>query len=111
MRLKSIDSANHIAYLTGPTTQGDHSHGFVNGHRYLVENVQENLTRAGQWYLDRCTNPPSCSGSNGTWTLTYLAKTGEKPSTDEIIIPQQTQLIVAASFRAMATLAIRLWAR
>jgi hypothetical protein len=95
MRLKSIDMANHIAYLTGSTTQDEDKHGFVNGHRYLIENVQENLTRAGQWYLDRCINPPSCSNSNGTWALSYLAKSGETPSSDEIIVPQQTQLIVA----------------
>ena len=95
LRLKSIDSANHIAYLTGPTKQFDAIHGFVSGHRYLVENVQEKLTQAGQWYLDRCTNPPSCTSSNGTWTLKYLAKSGENPSTDEVIVPQQSQLIVA----------------
>ena len=99
MRLQSVDTANRIAYLTGPTFQQDALSGFIAGHRYLIENVKEALTTPGQWYVDRCTNPPACTSSNGTWTLTYLAQPGENPATDQVIIPQQTQLIIAAGLQ------------
>ena len=95
MRLQSVDASNHIAYLTGPTAPDPNNYGFLTGHRYLIENVQEALNQPGQWYLDRCTNPPACTSSGGTWTLTYLAQTGENPAVDEVIIPQQSQLLIA----------------
>jgi hypothetical protein len=95
MRLKSVDTANHIAYLTGPTLQNTNNSGFFSGHRYLIENVKESLSQPGQWYLDRCTNPPACTDSNGTWTVTYLAQGNENPATDEVIVPQQSHLIIA----------------
>ena len=96
MRLQSVDAGNHIAYLTGPTAQDPVYNGFISGHRYLLENVKEALSLPGQWYLDRCTNAPACTSSTGTWTLTYLAQTGETPSKDQVIVPQQTQLVVAS---------------
>src|SRR5262249_20815857 len=89
MRLQSVDTANHIAYLTGPTVQEPDSNGFMTGHRYLIENVQEALNQPGEWYLDRCVNPPACTSATGAWTLTYLAQDGENPAADEVIIPQQ----------------------
>ena len=95
MRLKSVDTSSHIAYLTGPTRQIVGNFGFMTGHRYLIENVKEALNQPGQWYLDRCTNPPSCTNANGTWTLTYLAQTGENPNRAEVIVPQQAQVLVA----------------
>jgi hypothetical protein len=98
MRLQSVDSVNRIAYLTGPTIAGV-SDGFFTGHRYLIENVKEALTQPGQWYLDRCANPPSCTSSNGTWTLTYLAKANETPSEDTIIVPQQAQVLTATGLQ------------
>ena len=94
MRLKSVDTGAKIAYLTGPTRQ-DSDNGFLPGHRYLIENVKESLTQPGQWYLDRCTNPPSCTTASGNWTLTYLSQSGETPRNAEIIIPQQSQLITS----------------
>ncbi|MBZ5719922.1 MAG: right-handed parallel beta-helix repeat-containing protein [Acidobacteriia bacterium] len=99
MRLKSVDTANHIAYLTGPTRQVDGNFGFLAGHRYLIENVKEALSQPGQWYLDRCTNPPACTSSAGNWTLTYLAQAGENPNNAEVIVPQQTQLIKATGLQ------------
>jgi hypothetical protein len=56
------------------------------GHRYIVENLKDSLTQAGQWFLDRSKSP---------WTLTYLANSGEDPATDAVIVPQATQLLVA----------------
>jgi hypothetical protein len=99
MRLKSVDASSHIAYLTGPTRQIVGNFGFMPGHRYLIENVKESLNQAGQWYLDRCTNPPSCTNANGTWTLTYLAQTGENPNASEVIVPQQSQLLIATGLQ------------
>jgi len=95
LRLKSVDTSEHIAYMTGPTFPGAQISGFFANHRYLLDNVKEALKRPGQWYLDRCTDPPSCSNSDGTWTLTYLAKPGEDPNKMEVIVPQVPQLIVA----------------
>jgi hypothetical protein len=86
MRIQSIDSVNHIVYLTGATHQQAGVHGFIPNHRYVVENVKDLLTQPGQWFLDRSVTP---------WTLTYLANTGENPPTDTIIIPQSTQVLNA----------------
>jgi len=99
LRLQSVDTVNHIAYLTGPTIEDATNNGFMSGHRYLVENVKEALNQPGQWYLDRCANPPVCDSSAGTWTLTYLAQPGEDPPSDEIIVPQQSQLLVATELQ------------
>lgn len=98
MRLLSVDPGSRIAYLTGPTIQGV-SNGFFTGHRYLIENVKESLNQPGQWYLDRCANPPACTSSNGTWTLTYLAKANETPSKATIIVPQQAQVLTATGLQ------------
>ncbi|MGD0268024.1 MAG: choice-of-anchor D domain-containing protein [Candidatus Sulfotelmatobacter sp.] len=86
MRISSIDSVNHIVYLTGATHQQAGVHGFIPNHRYVVENVKDLLTQPGQWFLDRSVTP---------WTLTYLANSGENPPTDTIIIPQSTQVLKA----------------
>jgi hypothetical protein len=90
LRIKSIDTATNIIYLTGPTYQQDYYHGFIVGHRYVVENIKNELTQPGQWFLDRSATP---------WTLTYLANTGENPPTDTVIIPQSTQVLVATGLQ------------
>lgn len=84
MRLKSVDTASHIAYLTGPTNRAPRFFGFLPGHRYLVENVREALSQPGEWYLER---------SDGR--LTYLAEPGEDPATAVVIAPQLAGLISA----------------
>jgi hypothetical protein len=90
MRIQSIDSTNHIVYLTGATAQAAGVHGFIPKHRYMVENVKDLLTQPGQWFLDRSVTP---------WTLTYLANSGENPPTDTIIIPQSTQVMTATNLQ------------
>ena len=90
LRIKSIDTASNIIYLTGPTDQQDFYHGFMVGHRYVVENIKNELTQPGQWFLDRSKTP---------WTLTYLANTGENPPTDTVIVPQSTQVLVATGLQ------------
>jgi hypothetical protein len=90
LRIKSIDTTNNIIYLTGPTYQQDFDHGFIVGHRYLVENIKDELTQPGQWFLDRSKSP---------WVLTYLANSGENPPTDTVIVPQSAQVLVATGLQ------------
>jgi len=92
-RISCVDTANHIVYLTGPADMNPNSYaanGFIPKHRYVVENVQDQLTQAGQWFLDRSTTP---------WTLTYLANSGEDPNTDTVVIPQLTQVLIASNLQ------------
>jgi len=96
MRLQSVDTANNVAILTGSTSQ-DENHGFIAGHRYLIENVKEALSQSGEWYLDRGTTP---------WTLTYIAMPGEDLSTAAVEAPQLPQIVIAnnlsyVSFRGL----------
>lgn len=93
LRVSCIDAANRIVYMTGRTgmSQANSSEeGFIQGNRYLVENVQDALTVPGQWFLDRAATP---------WALTYLANSGENPNNDTVIIPQLTQLLAATNLQ------------
>lgn len=93
LRVNCVDPATRIVYLTGPTVINPSFYtalGFIPQHRYLVENVQDQLTQPGQWFLDRSVTP---------WTLTYLANPGENPNNDTVVIPQLTQLVVASGLQ------------
>ena len=86
LRVSCVDGANRIVYMTGATgfSQAHYTEsGFIQGNRYLVENVEDALAQAGQWFLDRSKVP---------WTLTYLANSGENPPTDLVIVPQLAQV-------------------
>src|SRR6266446_84167 len=87
-RIRCIDPTSHIIYLTGSTTAG-YAHGYVAGHRYLIENVKDDLSVPGQWYLDRSVA--------GAWVLHYLANLGEHPNSDTVVIPQQAQILTGTS--------------
>ena len=89
-RISCIDSRNHIIYLTGSTTSG-YAHGYIANHRYLIENVKNDLTVAGQWYLDRAVA--------GAWVLQYLANPGEDPNADTVVVPQQSQILTAKNLQ------------
>jgi len=89
LRLQSVDTANHIAILSGPALQ-DSNTGFLPGHRYLLENVQEALSQPGEWYLDRATTP---------MTLTYLAAPGEDMAQATVVAPQIAQVLVASDLQ------------
>ena len=101
LRISCIDTTNHIVYLTGatPISQTKPTQvGFIAGNRYLVDNVRDALTQAGQWFLDRSSSP---------MTLTYVANPGENPNQDLVIAPQIGQLVVATglqyvTFRGLA---------
>jgi hypothetical protein len=93
LRIGCIDTTNHVVYLTGPTgfSQANASEaGFITGNRYLVDNVQDELTQPGQWFLDHSTTP---------WTLTYLANPGENPNTDLVMVPQLPQVLAASNLQ------------
>jgi uncharacterized protein (TIGR03437 family) len=93
MHVSCVDTANHTVYLTGPTVINPgfaSALGFIPQHRYLIENIQDQLTQPGQWFLDRSTTP---------WTVTYLAETGENPNTDVVVLPQLTQVLVASNLQ------------
>ena len=90
MRIKSIDTANNIVYLTGPTKEVAGVHGFLKNHRYVVENVKDLLNQPGQWFLDTSVSP---------YVLTYIANTGEYPPTDTIIVPQSSQVMTATGLQ------------
>ncbi len=96
LRISCVDTTNRIVYLTGPTgiSQTNASEeGFIPTNRYIVENVEDNLTQPGQWFLDRSVSPMK---------LTYLANSGENPNTDQVIIPQLAQVLVASNLQYVA---------
>ncbi len=100
LRVDCVDSAKHIVYLTGPTVVNPAFYqalGFIPNHRYLVENVQDQLTQPGQWFLDRSASP---------WTLTYLANPGENPNSDTVIVPQIAQLLVTSGLQYVTFLGL-----
>jgi hypothetical protein len=89
LRLSSVDSTNHIAYLTGPTMEEDKFHGFLAGHRYIVENVEDELTSvSGNFYVDESKTP---------FTLEYFTKAGDDPSKETVIVPQLPVLLETTS--------------
>ncbi len=93
LRVSCVDDVNRIVYLTGATPFGQNhasESGFITGNRYLVENVPDELTQAGQWFLDRSVSP---------WALSYLANPGENPNADSVIVPQLAQVLVASDLR------------
>ena len=102
LRISCVDTANSVIYLTGPTAAPNGAHaseaGYIPNHRYIIENVQDALALPGQWFLDRSTAP---------WMLTYLAKPGEDPNTDTVVVPQLPHVVMASNlsyvtFRGLA---------
>jgi len=90
LRVSCVDRAARTIYMTGPTgvpgAGNAKEAGFITGNRIIVENVKNALSEPGQWFLDLSAGPPG--------TLTYLARPGEDPNEDEVIIPQLPQLVV-----------------
>jgi hypothetical protein len=82
MRAASIDAASRSVQFTGTTRSTEWYGSFPKGHRYIVENVKEALSEAGQWYLDRPTG-----------VLSYIPRVGETPATTEIIAPRLERLV------------------
>jgi uncharacterized protein (TIGR03437 family) len=95
LRLTSISDASGIAgapgnaslaILASATVPGQYW-GFLNGHRFLIENVKEALTaeHKGEWYVERD-------------RIYYVPAEGEDFSADppEVIAPQLMQLVVSS---------------
>ncbi len=86
-RLVSVDASTLVVTTTSLGTPSSF-HGYIPDHRYYADNVQEALSSPGQWYLDRIAQPE---------TLSYLAMTGEDPSTTtRVVAPVLTQIVVAS---------------
>jgi hypothetical protein len=90
MRVSCVDTSKHIIYFTDKTfstTAGNtfNNLGPIRNHRYVLENTKDAFLAAqsagqtGLWFLDRSTSP---------WTLNYLAKSGENPNADSVVIAQ-----------------------
>ncbi|MCI4323329.1 MAG: right-handed parallel beta-helix repeat-containing protein, partial [Thermoplasmata archaeon] len=85
LRVASVNATDHIVYLTGTTHDTDLPyHGFVAGHRFLVDNVREALDRPGLWYLDNLTDE-----------VLYDSAPGENPNQETIVAPQHVSLLDA----------------
>jgi hypothetical protein len=89
--ISCIDTSANVVYLTGATAAPANNYtetGFIDNHRYLVENVEDAFNQPGQWFLDHTKKP---------WTLSYIAASPfENPNFDSVIIPQLPQILVAA---------------
>ena len=93
LRVACVDAASRTVYTTGPTGISHATpkqDGFIAGNRYLVENVEDVLGSPGQWFLDRSSTP---------WTLTVLARPGENPNADLVVVPQIPQVLVASGLQ------------
>ena len=82
-----VDTTRNVVYLTGPTAAPANNYtetGFIDNHRYLVENVEDSFTQPGQYFLDRSQTP---------WVLIYFAQSPfENPNFDSVIIPRRELL-------------------
>jgi hypothetical protein len=83
MRVEAVDEAKREVRFTG-TTRGLAAYAkFIQGHRYLVENVREALTDPGEWYLDRASG-----------LLTYIPMPGEEMAKARVVAPRLEQLVI-----------------
>lgn len=85
--------------FTGRTLGATNSFGPMPNHHYLLVNTRENLTKATEWYLDRCPTGSCSSGTESTWTLYYMAAAGENPTTDTVYVPQTSKIMNAVSLQ------------
>lgn len=81
-RIACVDTTLKIVYLEGSTVQTT-DHGYITGHRYLVENENTGTGGSpgllpGQFFIDRTVTP---------YALYYRAQTGETPNTANVVIP------------------------
>ncbi len=80
--IADLDAQDRVLTLSGYTRKEALNYSLVHGNRYLIENVKEALSDAGQWYLARKTG-----------ILTYLAHPGENPNRDVVVAPRHEQLL------------------
>ena len=82
LRVADIDNTNNVVTMTGPTRSMAYYCKIGAGQRFLLENVREALTEAGEWYLDR-----------GSGELTYSPMEGEFPGKCAVTAPRLEQLV------------------
>jgi hypothetical protein len=102
LRISCVDANNHIIYFTGPTQTAIIASAAFNtspiaGHRYVIDNLKDSFNQPGQWFLDQ---------SGPSWTLTYLASSGENPNTDTVVIPKLLQLLTLNSLQHVTFLGL-----
>jgi hypothetical protein len=83
LRIADVDAAKKTVVFTGHTRTNAGYGQLSKGMRFLVENVGEALSEAGEWYLDR---------SSGT--LSYIPWWWESPEKTVVIAPRLPQLMV-----------------
>ena len=76
-------NASTQTVTTNPFTNAGADHGYLQGHRYLVENVKEAIA-PGQFYLDSVSHE-----------LSYMPLAGENATNVTAIAPSVSQLVVA----------------
>ena len=83
MRVKSLDSTQHLLQFTGQTIGKEPYQALSKGKRYRLVNVKEALDTPGEWYWDAQQK-----------TLTYLSKKGENPNRLGAFVPHLPTLLV-----------------
>lgn len=84
--VESIDTAAKTVTIHGTTNTEPMFHGYMPSHRYLIDNVRENLSQPGQWYLDIPAQKIDYVPLSDT----------EDPNTESIVAPQEQALLSAA---------------
>ena len=85
MRIASVDTVAQRIVTTESLSRLTMFSGFIPGHRFLLENVKEALSKPGTFYLDRPTH-----------VLTYIPMAGESLATAVIVAPR-LQTIMSAT--------------
>lgn len=84
MRIASVKTSTRRIVTTASLSYQSYFHGFIPGHRFLLENVKEALKVAGQFYVDRPTG-----------IVTYLPKAGETMANTTIVAPRLQKILSA----------------
>ena len=84
LRVSSVNTSTKRIVTTASLTVQPYFHGFIPGHRFLLENVKGALSKPGQFYLDR-----------PTAVLTYIPEAGETLSNATIVAPRQQRILQA----------------
>ncbi len=82
MHIADVNAGAHAVRFTGTTRGTSDWAAFHKGNRYFVENIREELSEPGQWYLDRPKGE-----------LTYIPREGEKPETTVVVAPRLPRLV------------------
>lgn len=82
MHIESVDTQQRIIQFTGTTCTKAYWNQFQKDDRFFVENVKEELSEPGEWYLDRPTG-----------LLTYIPKPGESPDSAVAVAPALDRIV------------------